>query len=77
MVNIIFSISLLGIVSAMIIYVLKKIDTKKSTIEDVPYTFEELKEAWNNPNPMTQEEIDNTFLSYEQTKNIDLSTLKI
>jgi len=40
-----------------------------------PYTFEDIKRAWNNPKPMTEEEIKNTFI--EDDRPIDLSRLKL
>ena len=43
--------------------------------KELGYTFEELKEAWNNPKPMTEEEIKNTFI--EDDEPIDISKLKI
>lgn len=48
---------------------------KKQQEEELGYTFEELKEAWNNPTPMTAEEIKNTFI--EDGEPIDFSKLKI
>jgi len=58
----------------------KKTDRHKTRPSDnisteQTYTLEELKEAWNNPKPMTAEEIKNTFI--EDDRPIDLSRLKI
>jgi len=43
--------------------------------EELSYTFKELKEALDNPKPMTAEEIKNTFI--EDDRPIDISKLKI
>lgn len=51
--------------------------TQEKDITKVTYTLEELKEVYDKPTPMTQEEIDATFLTDEQTKNLDVSNLKM
>jgi len=51
--------------------------THEKDITKATYTLEELKEVYDNPTPMTQDEIDTTFITDEQTKNLDVSNLKI
>jgi len=48
---------------------------EKAPIRKAEYTYEELKEAWDNPTPMTEEEIKNTFI--DDDREIDLSRLKM
>lgn len=52
-----------------------KKDQEKAPIRKAEYTFEELQEVYNNPTPMTEEEIKNTFI--EDDEPIDISKLKI
>jgi len=52
-----------------------KKEHEKAPIRKAEYTYEELKEAWDNPTPMTEKEIKNTFI--EDDEKVDISKLKI
>jgi len=49
--------------------------TNQKDITRVNPTLEELKEVYENPTPMTEEQIKNTFISDDE--KIDLSELKL
>ena len=49
--------------------------TEKAPTRKAGYTLEELKEVYENPEPMTEEEVKNTFI--EGDEPIDFSKLKI
>jgi len=52
-----------------------KKEHEKAPIRKAEYTYEELKEVYDNPHQPTAEEIKNTFI--EDDEKVDISKLKI
>jgi len=42
----------------------------------IPYTFEDIKQVWENPKQLTEEEMKNTFIEDDDVE-IDFSKLKV
>ncbi len=53
----------------------QKNEQSKTLLHRKPYTFEDIRKAWEVPTPMTAKEIEDTFIT--DNEPIDLSKLKI